>query len=335
MTLDHTAKSPMRILVAGTGGTIAATAANAADTVEYSVSASVQDLVAGLGALIPDVAIQTSQIVNVDSSQIGNALLLDIARGAAAALARPDVDALVLTHGTDTLEETAYFLHLVLKTEKPVVMVGAMKPATAIGADGPANLLAALQVARTPEAAGLGVLVLSNGAVFSGRDLTKTHPSALDALATHRLGPLGEVSGADVLFWHHPSLRHTIRSAFDIAQISDLPRVDIFYDHQDCQPDLYASAIKGGAKGLVVAAYGNGSLSPAAEAGARMAKAHGLPFIRASRTAAGIVARRQSDLEQGMISALSLNPQKARILLLCALTKNLQFFEIQQVFASH
>ena len=325
--------TPLRITVAGTGGTIAATGASATETVEYRVTASIDALVGGLG--LEGTTVSTRQIVNVDSSEIGNALLLRIAHSVAEILADPQVDAMVLTHGTDTLEETAYFLHLVLKTEKPVVIVGAMRPASALGADGPANLLTALRVAASPLVRGLGVLVVSDGAIISARDLTKTTTAAIGALGTRLAGPLGEVSGDEVLIWHRPALCHTMTSGFDIAGISDLPQVDILYDHQDARAALYDAAIAGGAQGLVVAAYGNGSLSPAAIEGAALAAATGIPFVRASRTGAGVVARKQTDAALGMVSALSLNPQKARILLLCALLQGQKGPALQQVFASY
>ena len=325
--------APLRIMVAGTGGTIAATGASATETVEYCVTASINALVEGLE--LEGVAVSTRQIVNVDSSQIGNALLLHIAHSAAQILADPQVDALVLTHGTDTLEETAYFLHLVLKTDKPVVFAAAMRPGSALGADGPVNLLTALRVAASPLARGLGVLAVSDGAIISARDLTKTTTAAVDALGTRLAGPLGEVSGDQVLIWHRPALRHTLDSGFDITGVTALPQVDILYDHQDARAALYQAALAEGTQGLVVAAYGNGSLSPAAIKGAALAAAAGVPFVRASRTGAGVVALKQSDAASGTVSALSLNPQKARILLLCALLQGQRGPALQQVFASH
>ncbi|AGT11266.1 asparaginase [Paracoccus aminophilus] len=330
-----TSDRPFRIIVAGTGGTIASTGADPANSVDYQVTTTVGSLIEGLAAHVPGISVQAEQIVNVDSSEIGNALLLEIARGAAAILARPEVDALVLTHGTDSLEETAYFLHLVLKTGKPVVMVGAMRPASALGADGPANLVDGLRVAAEPAAAGLGVLVLSNGAVYSARDILKTHPVALDALGAARRGPLGELSGSAVFFHHRPVPRHTLTSAFDLAEIAALPTVDILFDHQEARELFYAAALDGGAQALVIAAYGNGSLSPGALHGIARARAVGVPVIRASRTMAGVVSARPEEAETGLISALGLTPQKARILMLCALASQQPLSKLQELFATH
>jgi len=308
-----------RIVLLGTGGTIAATADDATQLHDYRVGTPIDAVLAAVPQVHALAAIRCEQVVNVDSRDIGSAVLLQIARRADALLAQPDVDGLVVAHGTDTLEETAYFLNLVLKTAKPVVLVGAMRPASALSADGPLNLYNAFKVAAEPTAAGRGVMVMMNDRIGAARFATKAATTAVDAFRSAGRGDLGEVAAGSVDFHGDTARRHTLDSEFSLATIEELPLVDILYDHQGAGLHLYRAAIDAGVKGIVVAGTGNGSLSPAARAGAEEARRHGIAVVRASRTGSGTVTPSADDAALGTVAANSLNPQKARILLMLAL----------------
>ncbi len=307
------------IALLGTGGTIAASAADATQVHDYRVSEPVEAILDAVPQVRALARLHCEQICNVDSHDIDNALLLKIARRVEAMLARPDIDGVVLTHGTDTLEETAYFLNLVLKSTKPVVLVGAMRPASALSADGPLNLLNAIRLAACAEAAGKGVLVMMNDRIGAARLVSKTHTTAVEAFGSAEHGHLGVIAGGKVNFFTAPSHGHTLATPFGLSALEALPVVDILYDHQGSRPDLYRAAIEAGARGLVLAATGNGGLSPAACAGAELARRHGVPLVRASRVAQGVVTPMAEDQRLGTIAANALNPPKARVLLMLAL----------------
>jgi L-asparaginase len=307
------------IALLGTGGTIAASAADATQVHDYRVSEPVEAILAAVPQVRALARLHCEQICNVDSHDIGNALLLTIARRVEAVLAQPDIDGVVLTHGTDTLEETAYFLNLVLKSVKPVVLVGAMRPATALSADGPLNLLNAVRLATCAEAAGKGVLVMMNDRIGAARLVTKAHTTGVEAFGSAEQGHLGMIAGGKVHFFTAPVHEHTLATPFALTGLDDLPVVDILYDHQGARPELHRAAIEAGARGLVLAATGNGGLSPAARVGVEMARRHGVPFVRATRVAQGVVTAQAEDEALGTIAANSLNPPKARVLLMLAL----------------
>ncbi|WP_044542298.1 asparaginase [Bradyrhizobium sp. LTSP885] len=313
----------IRILVAGTGGTIASSGEGETDVHNYKLALTAQQILAAVPSVTSLADIECAQIVNTDSFRVDNATLLTIGRKVAAFLERKDIGGIVVTHGTDTLEETAYFLHLTMRTEKPVVVVGAMRPSTALSADGPLNLYNAVLTAAHGTSPGKGVLVVANHRVFSARDVSKSHTSAIDAFRAPEVGILGEISGDYLRYFHAPVCRHTLMSEFDISRIQALPHVDILFDHQSAGSHLYRAAIEAGAKGIVVAGVGNGSLSPGAREGAAMAWEAGVAFVRSSRTASGTVAPLHTDASLGILTSGSLNPQKARIVAMLALASNM------------
>jgi L-asparaginase len=308
-----------RIVLLGTGGTIASSAADAAQLHDYRVTVGIDAILAAVPQILQVADVRCEQLMNVESHEIDNAMLLTIARRIQALLDRADVNGVVVTHGTDTLEETAYFLNLVLDSAKPVVIVGAMRPATALSADGPLNLLNAFRLAVCPEAAGKGVLVMLNDRIGAARHVTKTHTTATNAFFAAEQGSLGEIAGGEVHFFNAPTRRHTVHSEFSLDDIEELPAVDIIFDHLGAGTHLYRAAIDAGAKGIVLAATGNGSLSPSAREGAEAARRHGVAFVRASRVGQGVVTDSADDTMLDTIAANSLNPQKARILLMLAL----------------
>ncbi|MGY6273520.1 asparaginase [Achromobacter denitrificans] len=320
------------IVVLATGGTIASTAEGPAGMAEYKVTESIDALAArvpGLDALGP---LRCEPLWNVESHAIGNAMLLQLAERAGRLLADPSVGGLVITHGTDTLEETAFFLDQVLDSPKPVVVTGAMRPASALSADGPLNLYNAVLLARQADAGGRGTLVLLDDCVHEARHAAKAHTTALHAFTSGAAGCAGQVHDGRVR-WRRPAPpAGSKRARFDAGAVDALPRVDIVYDHQDADACFYAAAIAAGARGIVIAGCGNGSLSPGAQVGARRAAQAGIPCVRSSRAGAGFVSPLRDDLGRGLVSGSDLNPQKARILLMLALCAGADLAGIQAVF---
>lgn len=321
-----------RIVLMGMGGTIASAADRATQLHDYKVTATIDAVLAAVPQVQELAEIRCEQVANVDSHAIDNAMLLVLARRAEAVLQDAETDGLVITHGTDTLEETAYFLNLTLKTAKPVVLVGAMRPATALSADGPLNLYHAIQLAVSPDACGKGVLVMLNDRIGAARYITKTGTTVTDAFHSSEQGNLGEIAGGVVHFFNTPTRLHTLATEFSLMDIDALPQVDILYDHQGAGIHLYQASIEAGTKGIVLAATGNGSLSPTARRGAELVRRNGLMFVRSSRVGQGIVTSSADDALLGLVAADSLNPQKARMLLMLALDRTRDFRVVQQYF---
>ncbi|WMT28665.1 type II asparaginase [Bacillus aerius] len=329
-------KSLSNIKVLATGGTIAGSSDSNTDTTGYKSGALGIDKVIASVPQLKDIANVTGeQVANVGSENVDNALLLKLAKRVNQLLNDDQVDGIVVTHGTDTLEETAYFLHLVVKSDKPVVVVGSMRPASAISADGPLNLYHAVKIASTKEAKGKGVMVTLNDRIASARFITKTNTTTTDSFKSLEQGYIGEVAGEVVSFYNEPTRKHTADSEFDISKLKELPQVDILYGYQNDQKYVYDAAVKAGAKGIVVAAAGNGTMSTEAINGATDAVKKDVVIVRSSRVGNGIVTHEKMDDEQHFVSSDSLNPQKARILLMLALTKTKDPDKIQSYYEQY
>lgn len=322
-----------RVALLATGGTIASSGQSRAQLQDYQVDTKIETMLANV-PLISDLAeFECEQICNVESHQLNDVVLVPLARRVQALCDRSDIDAVVITHGTDTLEETAYFLHLVIQTEKPIVLVGAMRPATAMSADGPLNLFHATAVAIDPQSRGQGVLVVMNDRIASARHVTKGHANGVEAFVATEFGYLGLVSGTAVRFQNKLTTRHTHESEFArLVNLDALPTVDIIYDHQGAGAHHFSASIQAGARGIVLAATGQGSLSPQGEAGVKLARDQGLSVVRASRVWQGWVRPGVKDSAYGLVAAQTLNPAKARVLLRLALSKTEESGSLQQYF---
>jgi len=326
-TLEAAAGS---IAVLATGGTIAQAGTRDA-------TLSVDDLVAGLprdGDLPPLRCEQVFQVASPDMTPTHWATLAARLDGL---LRREDVWGAVVTHGTDTLEETAYYLHLVLDTNKPVVVVGSMRSAERDGADGPANLRGAIAVAASPEAVGKGVLVTLNDRIESARDVSKTHTTALDAFRSPGTGPIGAIDRRRVRFERQPLRLHTVASAFAGFRGEALPRVDVAYVYAGVGREAVDAPVAAGAKGIVLAGTGNGSVPRALEAALADARREGVVVVRSSRTNGGAVGRNaeHDDDRLDLVTADDLNPQKARVLLMLSLARTDDTGLIQAFFDQH
>lgn len=310
-----------RLVLLGTGGTIAATAAHASQLSDYSVTEPIDAMLAGLPGARELADIRCEQLFNVDSRLMSTARVLRLARRLDALLRDPGVDGVVVTHGTDTLEETAFFLHLTVRSAKPVVLVGAMRPASALSADGPLNLYNALRVAAHPASRDCGILVVMNDCILAARDVRKGHTTRVDAFDGTGAAMIGLLDDGSVSILQRPVLAEA--PAFSLRRLRSLPRVDILYDHQDAGEHLYAASIQAGVAGIVVAGLGNGSLSQAATRGCARARRHGIVCVRASRVPEGRVGAKVSDARDGLLPSGGLNPAQARILLRLALAAGL------------
>jgi L-asparaginase len=268
---------------------------------------------------------------------MNNDYWLKLAKRVNILLAQSDVDGIVITHGTDTIEETAYFLDLVVKSKKPVVIVGAMRPSTAISADGPINLYNAVILAGSEEAVGKGVLVCLNDQINAGREVTKTNTATLDTFRTPELGLLGYIQDNQAHFYRQSVRKNTADTEFDVTALDSLPRVDIVYGYANMDPTALNAFVAAGAKGIIHAGVGDGSLANPVKPSLIEARKKGVLIVRSSRVGNGIVARNgeANDDELDFIVSDTLNPQKARILLMLALTKTSDSKAIQKMFYTY
>jgi L-asparaginase type II len=326
------------VMILATGGTIAGTGATSTTTVGYTAATvGVANLIGSVPELRKVARVDGEQVFQIASENMGNGEWLTLARRVNALLAQPDVDGIVITHGTDTLEETAYFLDLVVKSKKPVVLVGAMRPSTALSADGPINLYNAVLTAASQDAVGKGVLVVMNDQIHAARDVTKTNTTTPDTFKTPELGMLGYVVGNRPHFYRAPLRKHTVDTEFDVTQLASLPEVEIAYTYANVGPAAVNAFVAAGAKGIVHAGVGDGSLPNKVRPALTSARQKGVIIVRASRVGQGIVARNgeANDDELDFVVADTLNPQKARILLMLALTRTNSTREIQRMFYTY
>lgn len=323
------------VYLLATGGTIAGRANSPLQTAGYRAGElSVAELLESVPGLSDLANIEGEQICNVASPFITVDIWLQLARRINELLARPDVNGIVVTHGTDSLEETAYFLNLVVKSNKPVVVVGAMRPATSLSPDGPVNLVDAALVAASPAARDQGVLVVMNDEIYAARDVSKTHVSQLHTFRSPDLGALGSISSGTVTFYRQALRKHTINTEFTVDHLPTLPRVDIIYAYLGADATQIEAAAKAGARGLVLAGMGQGGGTREQNEALRRAQEQGIIVVRSSRTGSGRILPPPNEyLNRGSaITADNLNPQKARILLALALTRTTDPKKIQHMF---
>jgi L-asparaginase len=278
--------------------------------------------------------VRGEQVFQIASQNMTNDYWLKLAKRVNDLLQQPEVSGIVVTHGTDTLEETAYFLNLVSKSEKPVVIVGAMRPSTALSADGPINLYNAVLIAGSKEAVGKGVLVCLNDQINAARDVTKTNTSTADTFKSPELGILGYVQGNRVAFYRLPARKHTLNSEFDISDVEKLPNVEIAYGFANVSRTAVDAFAASGVDGIVYAGVGDGNPSQLTEQALADARAKGILIVRSARVGNGIIARNNevNDDQRDFVVSDTLNPQKARILLTVALTKTKDTKELQRIF---
>lgn len=322
------------VVILATGGTIAGAGATSANSASYAAAkVPVDKLIAGVPELKDIANVRGEQVFQIASEAFTNERLVQLAKRVAQLAADPGVDGIVITHGTDTTEETAYFLNLVIRTDKPIVVVAAMRPSTSMSADGVLNLYDAVVVAGDKTARGKGTFVVMNDEIHSGRDATKRINIKTNAFYS-QWGPLGMVVEGKTYWFRNPVKTHTNQSEFDIARIDTLPNVQIVYATGQMYPEMYDSVRKLGAKALIHAGTGNGSVADYMVETLRGLRSQGVQIIRSARVPDGFVVRNaeQPDDKYDWVVSHDLNPQKARILAMVALTKTNDTRELQRIF---
>lgn len=325
------------VVILATGGTIAGAAASGTQSGYTSGAVTIDAMIAAVPGIKDLANIKGEQVSNVGSQDMSFEIMLKVANRINELMGKSDVDGIVITHGTDTMEETAYFLNLVVKGDKPVVMVGSMRPSTAVSADGPLNLYNAVGVAVDPMAKGRGVLVVMNDWIHAAHSLTKTSTTAIQTFMSPVRGLVGVAAYGKNDWYNTPTWKHTTQTEFDVKGVTKLPRVDIVFACADMPPDLIDASVAAGAKGIVIAGVGNGNMNKASVDAAANAVKKGVIVVRSSRVATGLVDRNVevNDDQMGFIASDELNPQKSRILLSLALLKQPSKEAIQTMFRSY
>ena len=333
--------SPLpRVQIVATGGTLAGLGLHRLDYSRYAETGKKLTIQKSL-ARIPeanDIAeVQGEDFLSIGSTSIGPPDWLRLAGRINEIFAEDGtVAGVVVTHGTATLEETAYFLHLTVKSPRPVVITGAMRPPSSLGTDADVNLLDAVRIAACPDAVGKGVLTILNNEIQSARDVTKTNNTRVETFKSNEMGFLGYADGdGKVVFQRAPVRKHTTATPFNLAELPALPRVDMVYSYAGADGLLVDAVRDHGSDGLVLVGFGGASYPPAVlEAGARAVE-DGIPVVFASRATAGRIIVTPRNQELGFIACEDLLPQKARILLMLALTVTQDRESIQQIFREY
>ena len=329
-----TASALPHVVVLATGGTIAGAGASAASSATYQAAkVPVEQLLIGLPELGKVARVTGEQVFQIASESFTNQQLLTLARRVQELVRQPDVQGIVITHGTDTLEETGFFLNLVVQTDKPIVLVGSMRPGTALSADGALNLLGAVSVAASPESVGKGVLVSMADEIHTARDVAKLVNIRTNAFAS-AWGPLGMVVEGKTWWFRAPVKRHTRNSEFSIERITTLPAVDIVYGYGNVPTTAIDALGAAGVQAIIHAGTGNGSVADRIVPRLNDLRSKGVVVIRSSRIPGGFVLRNaeQPDDKYDWVVAHDLNPQKARLLAAVALTQTRDTRELQRIF---
>lgn len=319
-----------KVVILATGGTIAGVGAEG-KTAGYTPGTLTADELIGAVPRLEDVAsIETVQVCNLNSDDITSAIWLRLAGTINEMAKDPAVSGFVITHGTDTMEETAYFLNLTVKTDKPVVLTGSMRPSSAISADGPMNLYEAVCTAAADTAKGHGVLVVFSDRIYSARNVIKTSTYHVTAISAGEMGPIGMVRDGRVYLYESPDKKHTTSTEFDVSALTRLPKVSILYFSVDADPALLVYAAEH-ADGIVVAGAGAGEFSEAYKAEIEKLR---VPVVISSRIDDGIIIP-ENLLCKNTVAAENLSPQKAAILLRLALTRAAGRDELQEMFFTY
>ncbi|KAK6812031.1 hypothetical protein RU639_012196 [Aspergillus parasiticus] len=319
------------VTIFATGGTIAGSSADNTATTGYKAGAvGIQTLIDAVPEMLNVANVAGVQVTNVGSPDITSDILLRLSKQINEVVCNdPTMAGAVVTHGTDTLEESAFFLDATVNCRKPVVIVGAMRPSTAISADGPLNLLQSITVATSPKARDRGALIVMNDRIVSAFYASKTNANTVDTFKAIEMGNLGEVVSNKPYFFY-PPVKPTGKTEVDIRNITSIPRVDILYSYEDMHNDTLYSAIDNGAKGIVIAGSGAGSVStPFSAAMEDITTKHNIPIVASTRTGNGEVP---TSAESSQIASGYLNPAKTRVLLGLLLAQGKSVEEVRAVF---
>jgi L-asparaginase len=322
------------VVVLATGGTIAGAAESDVQAGYSSGQVGVDQLLNAVPQAKKLANMRGEQVSNIGSQDMNDQVWMKLATRINELLAQPDVAGVAITHGTDTIEETAYFLNLVIKSKKPVVMTASMRPSTALSADGPLNFYNAVAVAANKDAAGRGVLVVVNDWIHGAASLTKTSTTAVQTFLSPQSGLIGTIAYGEPEWYRGPVGKNTVNSEFTVDKSTVLPRVDIIMAYENMDGKIIDAAVASGAKGLVIAGVGNGNMTKSALDALAAQSKKGILCVRSSRVATGQVGRNVevNDDSLGTIASLGLNPQKSRVLLRLAMLKTKDAKTIQRYF---
>lgn len=321
-----------RIIILATGGTIAGSGESATKAAYTAGKVPIDDLLNAVPQIHNYGKITGEQIASIGSQDMNITTWLKLSKRINEIFKNNEADAVVVTHGTDTQEETAYFLDLTVMYDKPVVLVGAMRPSTAMSQDGNRNLLDAVVAAASPESQTKGVIVAMDEKIFDARDVTKTSTTNLETFQSRNFGPLGLIYDGKVKYYYQ-SLRNPVKK-FDVTKLNSLPQVEIVYGYADANANSVYCISNSGPKGIVYAGMGNGNFNaPVGKALAEASK-KGIIVCRSARAGSGRVTldNEVKDAELGFVVADDLNPQKSRVLLMLSLTETSDRGKIQQNF---
>lgn len=325
------------IYILATGGTIAGVG-DSKVTSSYTAGAISVDQMLEAAPEINEIAnIKGEQVAQIGSQDMNDQVWLKLAKRINELATQPEVEGIVVTHGTDTQEETAYFLNLVAKTDKPIVFTGAMRPSTAMSADGPRNIYNAVACAVAPESKGKGVMIVMDDNIIGADDVLKSHTLSTAAFKNPNYGPLGIMYNGKPIYTRESHKRHTLNSEFDIVNLDSLPQVEIIMSYANATDLFVDAATSAGAKGIVVAGVGNGNMTTKMLNKLAEEASKGLAVVRSSRINEGPTAQwdEVNDDEYGFVASWFTNPFKARVLLMLALTKTNDYKEIQRMFVEY
>lgn len=325
------------IVILATGGTISGAGASSTGASYSPGKIDIDQVVKTIPGITKLAGIKAEQIMQVASQDMTSATWLEISKKVNEMLVMRAVEGVVITHGTDTIEETAYFLNLTVKSKKPVVIVGSMRPGTSLSADGPLNLYNAVALASSNAAYNKGVLVMLNDEVFAARDVAKTHTTNVSSFQSNNSGAMGFVHYGKPEIYYAPLRLHTYDTEFNIRKTTSLPKVDIVYAYAGSDSSVIDHFIDAGSKAIIIAGVGDGNIDKVSLEKLKAAAKKGVIVVRSAHLGAGAVARNSevNDDELGFVTADNLSPQKARILTMLALTKTSNAEQIQDMFARY
>ena len=335
-TFSANAQKPT-VYVLATGGTIAGAGKSEVTAAYKSGAITVDELLSAVPEINNIANVKGEQVANIGSQDMNDEVWLKLAKRINELLKQGDVDAIVVTHGTDTQEETAYFLNLTVKSDKPVILVGSMRPSTAISADGPRNIYNAVACAVDKSSKGKGVMVVMDDKILGADDLSKTNTLSVGTFQNPNYGPLGLMYNGKPIYTREPMKRHTSKSEFDITKLDKLPQVEIILSYSNATDLFVNTAVNAGAKGIVTAGVGNGNMTTVMQNALAAAVKKGVAVVRSSRITTGPTAQWDEidDDKLGFAASWHVNPYRSRVLLMLALTKTTDYKEIQRMFTEY
>ena len=337
VVLTVNAQELSHVVILATGGTIAGAAPTEVQSGYQSGQVGVEILINAVPQLSEIAIVTGEQISNIGSQDMSDEVWLKLAKRCNELLALDDVDGIVITHGTDTMEETAYFLNLVLKSKKPVVLTCSMRPSTALSADGPLNIFNAVAVAGSQESWDRGVMVVANDLIHSARAVVKSNTTAVETFISPFVGPLGTVNYGEINYFDYPDKKFTYQTPFNVDNVTSLPRVDVIAMYEDAPGDLIKASVDFGSKGIVTSGLGNGNMPKACVQACEYAVDKDVVVVRAARVLTGFVGRdiELDDDALGFVASYELIPSKARVLLRLALLTTNDPVKIQEYFEEY